>query len=257
MSPNCSRLAVLSAMALACAAPLAAQTALPIGKQAQGRVSSGGSTDYTVVAKTAGVLVAAVRGDGDMVVQVTDSDGQVLPEGRSDRDLNGSTGNELLSVILPEAGSYRVRVSVNGSGAARFDISGSFLAFPAFEVENSDPDRRPTTAREVPVNQSLEDSLNSEEGDNWDWFLLKPTQSGTLAIVIRRQGDGDGDLVLEAYVGGRFEEPTERSDQDLQGNNANESVTFDVNAGQTVHVKVAALYGNVDTRYRLSSNLVP
>ena len=121
MSPKCSCLAVVTAAALALAVPLAAQTALPIGKQAQGRVSSGGSTDYTIVAKTAGVLVAAVRGDGDMVVQVTDSDGQTLPDGRSDRDLNGSTGNELLSVIIPEAGSYRVRVSVNGSGAARFD----------------------------------------------------------------------------------------------------------------------------------------
>lgn len=257
MASAVTRLVVTSVMAAALASPAAAQSPLPLGAPAKGQVPNGGAAEYTVVAKTAGVLVAAIKGDDDLVLHVTDSDGQTIPEGRSDRDLNGSSGTELVSVVIPEPGNYRVRVTVNGSGAASFEISGSWMSFPPFAQASSDPDRRPSTARAAQVGKAVEDSLNSQSGDSWDWFVMKASQAGTLVIVTRRLGDSEGDLVLEAFLDGNFAQAAQRSDQDLQGNSANESVTLQVNAGQAVHIKVSANFSNVNTKYRLSSNLVP
>lgn len=246
-----------SLLVFALASPALGQAPLPLGAPQPGKLPAGGVAEYTVVAKTAGVIVAAVQGDGDLVLQVTDADGQQLPEGNSDRDLNGSEGTELVSTMIPEPGTYKVRVRANGGAAATFSISGSWMSFPPFAMASTDPDRRPSGAKPAQVGKALEDSLNSESGDSWDWFVLKPGQAGTLVVVTRRLGDGDTDLVLEAYLDGNFAQAVQRSDQDLQGNNANESVTLNVEAGQQVHIKVATNFSNANTKYRLSSNLVP
>ena len=232
------------------------QGALPMGAPQQGKTPSNGAAEYTFEAKTAGVIVAAVNGEADLVLQVVDADGQTLQDGRSDRDLNGSVGTELLSVIIPEPGLYRVRVSANNAGAS-FQIGGSFMSFPVFASTSPDPDRRPGNARAAEVGKPTEDSLDSKEGDNWDWFVLTPAQGGTLAIVTRRAGGGEADLLLEAFLDGQFAEPAERSDQDLQGDNANESVMVIVKPGQRVHVRVSRVFSEGTTRYTLSSNLIP
>jgi hypothetical protein len=257
MASAVSRSVLVMLMTGALATPAAAQAPLPMGSPAKGTVSSGGATEYTVVAKTAGVLVAAVKGDADLVLQVADSDGQTIPEGSSDKDLNGNEGTELVSTVITEPGTYKVRVRVNGGGTASYEISGSWMGFPPFAMASSDPDRRPSTAKAAQLGKAVEDGLDSKTGDSWDWWVMKVNQAGTLVIVTRRVGEGDTDLVLEAYLDGKFEQPAQRSDQDMQGNNANESVTLNVNAGQSVHIKVSANFSNANTRYRLSSNLVP
>ena len=257
MASAVSRSVIVLVMAGALAAPAAAQTPLPMGTPQQGKVGSGGATEYTLVAKTAGVLVAAVKGDADLVLQVADADGQTVPDGSSDKDLNGNEGTELVSTVISEPGAYKVRVRVNGGGTASYEISGSWMAFPPFAMASTDPDRRPSTAKAYQVGKAVEDALDSKTGDNWDWWVVKAAQAGTLVIVTRRVGEGDTDLVLEAFLDSNFSQPAERSDQDLQGNNASESVTLNVNAGQTVHIKVSANFSNAATKYRLSSNLVP
>src|SRR5687768_153757 len=148
------------------------QTALPLGAPQQGKVGSDSPTEYTLVAKTAGLLAVAVNGEGDLAFQVADEDGQTMPDGNIDRDLKGSEGTEMASVLITEPGTYRVRVRVQGSGASTFQIAGSWLSFPAFGRSSPDPDRRPRQARSVAVGKAHEDALNSEEGDNWDWFAL-------------------------------------------------------------------------------------
>jgi hypothetical protein len=233
-----------------------AQTALPLGTPQQGKVTSESPAEYTVVAKTAGVLAAAISGDADLAFQVTDEDGQTIPEGSVDRDLNGSKGHEMLSLLLAEPGTYKVRVRAQG-GSSTFQISGSWLAFPAFAAASPDPNRRPRGATDIVMGKPHEDSLSSEGGDSWDWFVMKPAQAGTLAIVTRPLADGDADLVLEVYTDGDFTKPAGRSDQDLQGNSANESVAINVTAGQQVHVKVAGAFSRVSTKYRVSSSLIP
>ena len=257
MASACSRSVVVLLMTGVFASPAAAQAPLPMGAPQKGNVTSGGAAEYTVVAKTAGVLVAAVKGDSDLVLQVADSDGQTVPEGSSDKDLNGNEGTELVSTVITEPGTYKVRVRVNGGGTASFEISGSWMAFPPFAMASSDPDRRPSTAKAAQIGKAVEDSLDSKTGDSWDWWVMKANQAGTLVVVTRRVGEGDTDLVLEAFLDGNFAQPAQRSDQDMQGNNANESVTLNVNAGQAVHIKVSANFSNASTKYRLSSNLVP
>ncbi len=76
-------------------------------------------------------------------------------------------------------------------------------------------------------------------------------------LALTPLGDGDADLVLEIYADGDFSKPVGRSDQDLQGNSANESVTINVTAGQPVHIKVAGAFSRVTTKYRVSSSLIP
>jgi hypothetical protein len=247
---------VLLVVALWLAPTMHAQQALPIGTTEKGKVGSDNVTEYTFVAKTAGVLVAAVQGDNDLVLAIADSDGQTLPDGTADRDLNGSEGTEMLSILIPEPGAYKVRVRSNGRGGS-FQISGAWMSFPAFAHASSDPDRRPSQARQMQIGKPLEDGLNSSDGDDWDWYTTKTTESGTLAIVTRRVGEGQTDLVLEVFIDGDFAQPAHRSDQDLQGNNANESVTVEVKSGQTIHVKVSSPFGSANTKYRLSSSLVP
>lgn len=163
----------------------------------------------------------------------------------------------MVSMMISEPGTYKVRVRLQGNQSSTFTIGGSWLSFPAFAHASADPDRRPRSAQSIAVGKAHEDSLSSESGDNWDRFVLKPAQAGTLAIVTRLVGTDQADLVLEVYLDNDFTKPADRSDQDLQGNSANESVTANVNAGQPVHVKVAGTFSRINTKYRLSSSVIP
>ena len=251
------RSAVLSTLGLvlfAAAASAQSPAPLPMGAPAQGKVD-GEPTEYAVVAKSAGVLSVAVQGTGDIALQLVDEDGQVMPDGSADRDLNGSEGTELLSSTITEPGNYRVRVRAQGNGST-YQIAGAFLAFPAFQ-RPGDPDRRPASAKPAQVGKAIEDGLDPAAGDNWDWWVLKSAQAGTLTVVTRQVGTGDApDLVLEVFTEGEFATAKDRSDQDLQGKSASESATVQVEAGQAVHVKVSSNFGRA-AKYRLSSGLAP
>jgi hypothetical protein len=241
-------------MALA-AAPVSGQTPLPMGAPVSGTASDGAPAVYRVVAGTAGVLSVAVQGSGDLALALVDEDGQLLPDGAADRDLNGSEGTELLSVTIGEAGTYALRVRVQSGGSSTFQIAGSFLAFPAF-ARPADPDRRPAQARALEIGKPHEDTLDPAAGDAWDWFSFKAAAAGTLAVITRPVGGEEPDLVLEGFTGSDFSQAEDRSDQDMQGNGANESVTLNVQAGQVVHVKVSSNFSGA-ARYRLSSSLIP
>ena len=247
------------AVMVAIAIPAAAQTspqALPMGGTAQGLVTVNGPVEYAVPVKSAGVLTVAVQGSGDLSLQLLDEDGQVLPNGSADRDLNGDEGTELLAATLSESGNYRLRVRMQGGDKTSFTIAGAFLGFPPFQ-RPSDPDRRPGSARPIVVGRLIEDELDPDAGDMWDWFVLKPTDAGTLTVVTRQVGNGDApDLVLEVYTDGKFSEAEDRSDRDQQDNSANELVSVQVKAGQPVHVRVSANSQRA-SKYRVSSSLAP
>lgn len=245
-------------IALALTAPTAAQTrrSLPMGTAATATVTVDAPTEFSLPATSAGALSVAVQGDGDLSIQLLDEDGQVLPDATADRDLSGNEGTELLSTIISQTGDYRVRVRLQGGSKSSFTVVGGFVPFAAFE-RPADSDRRPGAARVVAVGTAVEDSLDPSKGDVWDWYVLKPTVSGTLTVVTRPVGGGEPpDLVLEIYTDGTFDDAKDRSDQDLQENTANESVTVDVKAGDAVHVRVS---GHITTaeKYRLSSSLAP
>ena len=114
---------------------------LPMAAPVQGTVADS-PVEYSVVAKSAGVLSVAVKGQGDLSLQLVDEDGQVLPNGSADRDMNGDEGTELLSATISEPGTYRVRARRQGGDKSTFTIAGSFLGFSPFQ-RPGDHDRRP------------------------------------------------------------------------------------------------------------------
>jgi hypothetical protein len=236
------------------AAPQSA-SALPIGKTESGQASNNNDAAYQFKASTAGVLTVAVVGDGDIEIAVTDAEGQRVQDGTSDRDLFGATGTEQLSVVLTEAGAYRVLVRSVDGNPSKFQIGASWLSMPAF-ARTGDPDRRPSQAHSLEVGKAHEDSIDTDSGDPWDWFVYTPSQAGTLTIILRPTSANSFDLTLEAFTTTDFTRPTGSSDQDLQGHAANESLSLDVTAGQKVYVKVYAGFGSATGKYRLSSSLI-
>jgi len=250
----------LPILALLVVPPLAsAQAPLPIGNPVAATLGDGGAAArYRFVASAAGVLTVAVSGTEDMLLAVLDEDGQPVPEGNADRDLNGNMGSELISVVLSYAGTYLVEVRGNGvETAAKFTVAGAFVPMPAF-ARAPDPDRRPSQAHPLTVGAAHQDQLSPGDGDLWDWFSIKATEAMTLVVVTRMEEGVEGDLVLEAYLGTNYGEPTTQSDQDLQGHTGNESLTIDVKAGDTVYIKVKSLADSGDAApYRLSVGKVP
>ncbi len=249
----------LTAPALAQGAPVEAQgTPLPMAATAKGDVAEGKPAVYEVTTAGAGVLAVALATstsseDVDLVLFVTDGDGQPLNEGRSDRDLHGDRGKEYLVALLPEAGSYLVFVEITSGERAAFTISGALAPAPDLAPPTQDPDGRPSRATAVAVGKAVEDTLGG--ADTWDWFALRAEAAGTLTILTKAP---EGDLRLEAFAEGNYRQPIATSDQDLQDVKGNESVNITVQAGQTVYVRVSTFFvGGETVPYKVVSALIP
>ena len=230
---------------------------LPIGTVTGGTTSSENTATFQFSAETAGILTVVVRStdETDLVIVVTDADGQALPEGRSDQDLGGDSGAEQFAVTLPRAGMYHVLVEPFGSGVASFRIGASWLGFPDLE-EPADPYGTSSTARSITIQQDpIMDTLDPTSGDHRDWYAIRADRAGLLTVAIRAD---EGDLVLEAFTEGNFRESAERSDQDLQEMAGNEALTLSVSPGQTLYFRVS-MFGTPDSpiSYRLSIGFIP
>ena len=242
---------------LLCSLPAAAwaQSSLPMGSIASGRTTGETPAVYVFTAEAAGVLSVAVQADDDVRLVLNDGDGQPVPGGTADSDLNGSPGTEILSTTIVRPGEYRLTVELFGSGSASFEIGAGFLAFPPFE-QPEDPDGKPGQAQALTIGEPHEDALDSTAGDAWDWFVFTPDQDASLAIVTRALAGASIDLAIEVYLAGDFTTAVNRSDQDQQDDVANEAVTIAVRAGQPVHVKVMGAMGDAVGGYRLTSTLI-
>jgi hypothetical protein len=243
-------------LVLALIAPTALAQQLQPGRIATGSTSDEKVAELEFRAESAGILTVMARStdESDLILVVTDGDGQPLPEGRSDQDIGGDTGAEQFAVTIPRAGTYRVRVETYSWETAGFRIGASWLAFPDLEVP-PDPDGSPTTAIPIAVEQqSVSGSIDGSVGDYWDWYVLTADRSGTLTVATRAE---DGDLVLEAFEEGQYSEALERSDQDLQGINGNEALTLLVTPGQTLYFKVSAFSEGTAIDYRLQIGFIP
>lgn len=236
---------------------LAAQEPLHLGSVVQGSLLTGGDTYFAFRAPSAGFLTVVLRGDGedDLVLSVADAEGQPLPDGRSDQDLGGVTGAEQLVVVVPRAGEYRVRVESFSGYASSFRLGASFLPASFVEVP-PDTDGSPAHAIQLEIGASREDAVDPRGGDAWDWYRIPVASAGVLTIITR--GQGMGDLRLETFEEGAWGDVVDLSDQDMDGDLANESLTLNVRAGQAVYVRVMTVgsaYGRVP--YRISSGLIP
>jgi hypothetical protein len=221
---------------------------------ASGTTSREKAAEYTFTAEAPGMLTVVVRGDAsaDLALALTDAEGQEIS--RVDGDVGGNTAAEQLMVQIGQAGAYRITVETFG-GTATFKIGSSFVPFPELATP-PDPDGSPRRAQVVAANKAIEDSINPQAGDNVDWFVFKAPAAGTVTAVTR--GLGDGDLVLEAFANDDFRRPVNRSDQDMQDNAGNESVTASVAAGQSVYFRVSANWrGATEIPYRLTIGFIP
>lgn len=225
------------------------------GQITKASTSNSSVASFTFAARSAGILTVAARStdETDIVLVVTDADGQPLPNGRSDQDIGGDAGAEQFAITIPRRGTYMVRVEPY-SGTAAFQIGSSWLPFPDLEVP-ADPDGSPSGAKALrPGQQSIEDGLDGSAGDYWDWFVFEADRAGTLTVATRAE---DGDLVLEAYNDGAYTQPVERSDQDLQEVSGNEALTLVVEPGKKYYFKVAAFTEGATIPYRLQVGFMP
>lgn len=243
--------------AIVIAPPAFAQTPLPMGDMATGRLVGDEAAEYTVEVGEPGFLTVVVRGDGDEDLRflVTDDEYQVLPDGSVDLDVGGDRGAEQFVVALPWPGVYRVLVESYGSGGASFHIGGTFLSAETAAAA-PDPDRKPSGALELAPGGDHEDALDPAGGDLFDWYRVTAAEAGSLTVLTRADS---GDLRLDLFLDGDFRESIDFSDQDQGGVLGNESLTVDVVAGQTVYVRVT--YSGVGmaeyAAYRIAAGFIP
>ena len=186
-----------------------AARSLETGSIMTARAADDAPAEFRFAAETAGFLTVVVRGtdNADLSIAVTDDIGQLLPQGEVDLNLGGDQGAEQLTITVPNPGDYGVHIRTwSGSGA--FRIASAWIAFPDVQAA-PDPDGKPTTA-----------------------------------TVITEAPDGD--LVIEVFREGAYGEAIGRSDQDMDGVAGNESLTARIEAGGTVHFKVASLFDSAD-----------
>lgn len=239
-------------------ASAAAQTALSLGSFAAARVPSDGSAELVFQATEAGFLTVVARSTGgeDITLALTDEEYQTLPDAESDIDAGGNVGAEQMVVQIPHPGTYRVLIDTFGGGGAGVQVAGSFLA-SQMAFADPDPDGRPSIATALEVSDTHEDSIDPVAGDLWDWYRITVSQAGALTVLTRC--DGDGDLKLELFEDGSYREPANSSDQDIGGVLGNESITWDVQAGSTVYLRVSptTLSSGDRVAYRITSGLIP
>lgn len=253
------RLAWFAATAALVPATLSAQTPLPVGSTATGTLSAQ-PVDYVVDLDGPGFLAVVVRAgadDDDLVLSITDDEGQVLLGGRSDSDLGGQMGAEQLIVQIPSGGQYGVIVEQNyGSGTISYEVGATFLATP-MAAADPDPDGKPSGATALEIDGGHEDAIDPSQGDGWDWYSVTSASAGVLTVLTRAVGTDEGDLRIDVFRAGDLREPDDGSDQDQSGVLTNESVSMDVAAGETIYVKVAPSFsGNGRVAYRIAAGLI-
>jgi hypothetical protein len=237
------------AVALAVPAPVQAQQALQLNQVQRGNAGGDNPAVFTFNAESAGVLTVVVRADGDTDLQlaVADAVGQILPDADADRDLGGDTGAEQLAAVIPGAGEYQVRVSTF-FGSGPFELVAGWISYPKLGGP-MDADALPTAAATLQPGSPIDDSIDPGNGDNWDWF--KVTAGSAAAITVITEA-AEGDLALEVFAEGSFSESLNRSDQDMQGVQGNESLTIQAQAGQTYYFKVSPVFSSGEAiRYRI------
>lgn len=234
------------------------QSKLPLGKTESATTTSDDPSTYLLSVKKAGVLTVAIQGSGDLGILITDTDGQFISGGiggsDGDRDLNGDTGKETITVIMHNKGDYNVQIlDQSGDYSADFQITASFMEFEPFQFPE-DTDGRPSQANVITLGSpSDETTLNNSEGDMYDWYKITATNSGSVIVASRPVNGSEGDLVLEAFYEDNFTTAEMTSDQDLKGNMANESLMIMAEAGQDIYIRVRGNRGTTDAEYKLST----
>ena len=137
------------------------------------------------------VTLAFAHGDGDLALEFTDSDGQVLATADSDDD------DEMLRIVAPAAGTYQVRVSSPAGGQAAYRI-GTLITCPeglACPLDDAlEPNQLPDDATPLVVDAPVEAIIC---GEDTDLFRVEVPSGCRLAVDLAFDPAGGAlDLVL-------------------------------------------------------------
>lgn len=137
-----------------------------------------------------------------------------------------------------------IRVAASGSPTGGYTLLADYGA--------QDADGTLATARPLEVGTAYEDT-ERVVSDREDWFAVTAPSAGTLTITTSPLGDSTPDLVLELHLD-ESSGAVDTSDRDLD-TYADESLTVDVTAGQTVFVVVRTYGDSPPTGYRIIAEL--
>lgn len=222
---------------------------LPLGETIEDETTSDSPTEYDFQSDGSGVLTIVVRGDGDISISVLDESGQPVPSGRIDIDFEGNQGAEQGAIILGEEGKFRVVIGCLGFEAS-YVLGASWL--PIDEVVRlADPQGSPGDAVAMELEETYRGAIEIGNGDRKDWFRFEAEEATRLTVATRSRENGD--LVLESYSEDSFEFIVDRSDQDLEGNPGNESITTDLEEGDIVYFVVSTFGGDAEYAIRAAT----
>jgi hypothetical protein len=225
---------------------VAAGADLPLGETFPGRTKGGRPASYEFTAEGAGVLMVVVRADSDVIVNVVNSSGRPIENGRIDSDYLGDSGAEQGAIVLGQPGKYEVRVEPFGADTVQFVMGASWLPMDAVARE-PDPHGSPEDAIAMEVGKNYEEVIDGSKGDLQAWYRVEAKSDGLLNVATRTES---GDVVLECYKKDEFEFAVERSDQDIGGDSGRESIAVDVKEGDVYYFVVSAFSGAADYSIR-------
>jgi len=222
---------------------------LAIGSVADDVSTRASPSSYLFHADGPGLLTIAVRAkhQDDLTIEVySHQSNQMLPNGRCDIDFNGNAGYEHMAIPIVTAGDYRIVIEPLGNGGA-FWIGASWLPFEL--LEDALAPAKPEDA--TPLTPGTpQDGAVSPGGEVEQWYSYTAASEGV--VIISTEAD-HGDLVIEAYHDGQFNDSFEYSDNDRNGSNANERVIAELNQGQTVYFKVRGLNPSYEVEFDVTS----
>ncbi|XAM00618.1 hypothetical protein OT109_04345 [Phycisphaeraceae bacterium D3-23] len=211
-------------------------------------------------------------------MQLTDAEGGVVPGGfvngnaqlggRGARIVVDEFGNptgalpglSYITVPLPEAGDYRIEMTVVGETEASVQVGGSWVAFeqvagvpvqPAPPVVPPPPPPPPFDPTEVATDLATGEALELEIEDGVGWVKVVAEEPGTLVVVSRA---GNNEVSLSAFRDGQFADPRYTMNRNRSGRRGNEALMFHANAGDTWFVRVNT---NNATPVPLRAALIP
>jgi hypothetical protein len=200
--------------------------------------------DHAAMAELLAELVDVLQNLGDD----DDSSSEFLPvfEGElTDLTIDGDQATATISDMPIEF------TRVDGRWFASMPEGGSEFD----TMESNVPGAGAEAATVLGLEASRQDTLD-ESGQHW--YVITAPEDGTVTLTTRSTGENDGDLVIEAYLDENFGEYVVRSDWDLEGDSAHETVTVGLNSGQVLHAKVAQWgFGRDELSYQLDVSHTP
>lgn len=227
------------------------------GSRLEGTASPLRAGEFQLTLPEAGLLTVAVQAtdDADLALNLVDEEGQPVTGGSIDADVDGHHGREYGVIALGAGGSYRLRVLVHGIGSAEstYQIAANWIALPSLAV-TPDPGDRPSQAAAITPNQPAYGSIRPARNERRRWFMFDAPAAGHVAAITSAES---GDLILDAFDDGAYEQVLASSDQDLRDNRAAEALLVPVVAGQRLYLRVSTYDPQEASDFRLLIHWLP